>query len=90
MLTYNESFTRLEKKLDTIISFIEANHEPKGKWLTPAEAMQVIGCKKTKLKNLRLDGTLEFRYNGPERGVMISRKSVEAFIKSKCTVLKIA
>lgn len=77
----------LEKKLDQVICFIDANHEPKGKWLTPKEAMSIIGCSATKVKELKYAGTLEHRFNGNNRGVMITRKSVEVFIRSQSTHL---
>jgi hypothetical protein len=87
ILTLRSDIKRLEQKLDTVMSFIESNHESRSKWLTSKEAMQIIGCKETKLKELRINGVLEYRYTGNSRGVMITRKSVEAFIKSTLTPL---
>ncbi|HEX8333703.1 MAG TPA: hypothetical protein VF622_13870 [Segetibacter sp.] len=54
-------------------------------WLTEEEAMAVIGCKKTKLNELR-KSKLEYRYaskseKGVGRGIRISRKSIESYIE---------
>ena len=87
-------FNVLMKKIDFLEKWILNNSKPKTfhNWLTEMEAMELIGCKKTKLKELRRDRLLEWKYasNGSKdaegktrgTGIRISRTSVEAYNES--------
>lgn len=77
---------RLEKKLDNVMAYIETNYETRTKWIRPEEAMRLIGCKEGMLRKLRKAGKIEWMQFGESRGVMILRKSVESFIRSRSTV----
>ncbi|MBE7171940.1 MAG: hypothetical protein INR73_15235 [Williamsia sp.] len=57
-------------------------------WIKPAEAMELIGCKLTKLTELRLSGRLHWRYAGNGRCVMLLRSSCEKYIMENSTVFE--
>lgn len=60
----------------------------KSRWMNPSEACAEIGCGAWKLKELRKEGKIEWRYSGKGRGVMILRKSVEEYNNASSTMLK--
>jgi hypothetical protein len=70
-------FNALMAKLDELAQLVKPQVSD---WVTPAVAMELIGCKATKLKELRLSGELHWRYAGNGKGVRISRKSIESYI----------
>lgn len=83
-------FNQLMKKVSFMEEYIKNSlkQQGKSKWVTPQEAMELIGCKETKLKELRLSGELEWKTLGKGRGVMILRKSIEAYNDKNSSTLK--
>ncbi|MBE7170657.1 MAG: hypothetical protein INR73_08700 [Williamsia sp.] len=83
-------FNQLMKKIDSLEEYIR-NSMRKGtqpKWIKPAEAMELIGCKSTTLKRLRLSGRIHWRYAGNGRCVMLLRSSCEKYIMDNSTVFE--
>ncbi len=79
-------FNVMMKKVNFIEQYIINQSKPTilRKWITEQEAMQLIGCKESKLQKLRLAKTLEYKYaskdkNGNGKGILISKDSVEAY-----------
>lgn len=81
-------FNQLKKDIAYLTEYVRNSMRQgsKSKWVKPAEAMELIGCKKTKLENLRMDGTLNWRYAGKGRGVMILRSSIERYNVDQSTI----
>lgn len=69
---------RFEKRLERIEAYIKGTTQP-SRWMTQEEAMEEIGCKGTKLKELRMSGKIKYRYAGEGRGIRILRKSVDEY-----------
>ena len=82
-------WNQLVKKITYLEEYVKNSMKEKRKsqWVKPAEAMELIGCKVLKLKKLRLNGSLDFRYFGKNRGVMILRSSIEKYNKSHSTLV---
>lgn len=79
-------WNQLMKKISSIEERLVNASKPAilRKWISEAEAMELIKCKKTKLKELRSDRVIEFKYastdkRGYGKGLLISRSSVEAY-----------
>lgn len=82
-------WTQLMKEIKFLRDYIVNTSKPPAmrKWISETEAMELIGCKKRKLQQLRLDKELEYKYasldkNNNGKGVLISRASVEAYIEA--------
>lgn len=85
-------FNQLMKKIQLLEEYLINSSKTihKSKWIKPSEAMEMIGCKKSKLNMLRMAGEIDWRYAGNSRGVMILRSSVEQYNMSKSTILQTA
>lgn len=83
---WNQLMKKIEFLEQYLINSARSNH--KSKWMKPAEAMELIGCKASTLQKLRLAGAIDWRYAGNNRGVMILRSSVEQYNLSKSTLLE--
>lgn len=61
---------QLMKKISYLEEFVRNSMRQgaKSEWVKPAEAMELIGCKKTKLEQLRTGGILNWRYAGKGKG----------------------
>lgn len=73
-----EILTRLDR--------LEAQLKPKpqSKWMTQEEAMAEIGCKETKMRQLRDGQDIVWRRAG--KGIMVLRSSVEKYC-NKCALI---
>ena len=82
-------WNQLMKEIKFIKDYILNTSKPVElkKWITEREAMDLIGCKERKLKELRSQRKIEFKYasmdsRGYGRSVLISCLSVEAYIEA--------
>lgn len=83
-------WNQLMKKIEYLEEYVR-NTMRKGtqpKWIKPAEAMELIGCRLTTLNKLRLSGRLHWRYAGNGRCVMLLRTSCEKYIIDNSTVFE--
>jgi hypothetical protein len=71
-----DQFKQLIARLDVIAG-------ARSEWLTQEEAMNIIGCRRTKMVELRMRGAITWRYAGQGKGVRISRDSVERFVSGE-------
>ena len=83
-------FMQLMKKINYLEEYVKNSlrEKQKSKWVSQEEAMEMLGCGKTKLNELRRGFDLDWRTNGKGRGVQISRASIEKFIDANSTIIK--
>ncbi|GEO11527.1 hypothetical protein [Segetibacter aerophilus] len=83
-------WNQISKQITFMQQWILNNSKPRlqHKELNEAEAMELIGCKKTKLDELRRKQELDWRYvtinktTGSGSGIRIKRQSVEDYIEN--------
>lgn len=82
-------FNQMMKDINYIKERLVNNSKPSilRKWISPEEAMEMIGCKVTKLKQLRAERLIEFKYSaidkrGYGKGLQINKQSVEAYMEA--------
>ncbi|HYH15032.1 MAG TPA: helix-turn-helix domain-containing protein [Flavisolibacter sp.] len=87
-----DEWNQMQKHIAFLTEFVKNSLKQSGKsrWVSPQEAMELIGCKKTKLAELRYSGELEWKTLGHGKGVMILRKSIDEFIQKNSTQLRVA
>ena len=83
-------FNQLRKEISYLAEYVRNSLKVAGKskWVKPAEAMELIGCKKTRLSELRNEGKLKWRFFGKGRGVMVLRSSIEQYNNTHSTMIK--
>lgn len=76
-------FNQLVKKIDFLEEALKSlvNVNQLSKWVPEAVAMEMIGVKARKLRQLRVDGKLIWKTSGGGRNIMVQRASIEKFIK---------
>ena len=81
-------FNQLLKKFAYLESYVKnsVSEKRKSKWISQEEAMEQLGCKQSKLKQLRFSGAIHWKTTGKGRGVMILRKSVEDYNDHNSTI----
>lgn len=80
-------FNTLVKKISYLEEYIKNTaKEKRTRWVSQQIAMDEIGCKRTKLTELRLSGKLEWRYAGKGKGIMILRRSIDDYNNSQSTL----
>ena len=84
-------WNQLIKKISYLEEYIRCavKQGAKSRWVKPAEAMELIGCRKTKLDQLRLNGSLHWRFAGKGRCVMILRSSIERYNVDQSTMITV-
>lgn len=81
-------FEEMRKNLNYIADNLRVfmAHKKPSKWVEPAEAMELLGCKDTKLRELRLGGDLHWKTTGKGRGVQILRSSIDEYNEKNSTL----
>jgi hypothetical protein len=76
ILIPKKDFYRMLNVLEKVEPLVR---EKKVEWITQAEAMALLGCGEQTLRRLRSKGSILYKTLGSRKGIMISRKSVEAY-----------
>ena len=81
-------WNQLVKKIGFLEEYIKNSLKivHKSKWVKPQEAMELIGCRCTKLTDLRKSGMIDWRYSGNGKGIMILRSSIDRYNMGSSTV----
>lgn len=78
---FMKRFGQLETKLNQALT-----ERRKSLWIKEKEAMEMIGCGITKLRELRLKGIIKSKHNGSNRNYQLLRESVETYMLDNSTV----
>jgi hypothetical protein len=73
--TFLKRFEKLEDKINQALT-----ERRKSIWIKKAEAMEMIGCKRTNPREIRQSNQIKHKDSGTGRNIMYQRESVEKYM----------